>query len=665
MLVIATGCASAPTVEPPRTDPLPPVAEAPAAPAVAERPVPYPITYPAGYAQALAAGTRTRSGEPGARYWQQRVDYDMSARLDTDLKTLTGDAAITYHNNAPGALPVLVVNLAQNYHAEGVERVRPVEEVTGGITIESVSVGGQELGPTTSNRQPGYLVEGTMMYVVLPQPVESGSTATLDIGWRFTIPQAGASARMGWEEGQLFYIAYWFPQMAVFDDVVGWHAEPFRGNAEFYSDFGTYEVTIDAPAGWLVMSTGELQNPEEVLAPDVIERIERAESSDDAVRVVGFDGADEATRPGTNGRLQWRFRAEDVRDAAFSVMREYAWDAARTPVGDRDGDGATDYSRVDAFWRQHAVHWDDAWRYAQHSIDFFSRYTGIEYPWSHMSVIEGGGIIGGGMEFPMMTLIGDYNQAGDSALYNVVAHELAHMWSPMILSSNERRYAWFDEGTTSFNENNARTEFFPGSNPYAGEMGGYLQVVRAEMEGPIMRWSDFHYPGPQYGTASYSKPATVLHALRGVLGEETFNRAWKEYYDRWAFKHPYPWDMFNTIEDVAGRDLDWFWRAWYYESVEDGRWFLDQAIEDVTRADDGAATIEVRDLGWVPMPVHLTITRAGGETLTRTVPVDRWLAGHTRATVTVPAGPRVTRVEIDADANFPDIDRANNVWTGR
>ncbi|MEJ2504576.1 MAG: M1 family aminopeptidase, partial [Gemmatimonadota bacterium] len=366
-----------------------------------------------------------------------------------------------------------------------------------------------------------------------------------------------------------------------------------------------------------------------------VERLRQSESSDDRVRVVAHEGTHAATAQSPDGRLVWQFRADSVRDVAFSVTRNHAWDAARTPVGDRDGDGVTDYTRVDAFWRSYSRYYDEAWRYAQHSIAFLSAYTGLPYAWPHMTVVEGGGIIGGGMEYPMMTLIGDYNRAGADPLYNVTAHELAHMWLPMMASVNERRFAWLDEGTTTFLENNARADFFPGADPYGGEQRGYLSTAASGMEGPMMRWSDFHRPGPAYGTASYAKPASVLHALRGVLGEETFTRALRTFFDRWAFKHPYPWDFFNTFEDVSGRDLDWFWRSWYYESAADGeRWYLDQSVEAVERLESGETRVTVRDLGWVPMPAVLTITRSDGTTLERTVPVDRWLEGADRATVT-------------------------------
>jgi hypothetical protein len=647
-----------------------PTRAAPAAPASPEagppalaRPIPYPVPVAPEFTAAVEAGTRTSSGEPGPAYWQQWAEYDIRATVDTEERSLSGSQTVRYHNRSPDPLPFLVLNLAQNYHAPGVERLRAAE-VTGGKEIERVAVAGQELGATTSPRSPGWAVDGTLMYVVLPQPVPAGGEVELEVDWSFPLPQAGAGGRMGYSGDNLLYLGYWYPHLAAYDDVIGWHAEPFRGNAEFYSNFARYRVTVDAPAGWLVSSTGRLVNEAEVLRPDVIERLRRAEAVDEVVRIVDHGSAARATAAAPAGRLVWVFEADSVRDVAFAVLREHAWDATRSPVGDRTGDGRTEYARIDAFWRQDAVHYPEAAEFARHSIDFLSRFTGIPYPWPHMTVVEGGGIIGGGMEYPMITIVGDYNQRGRRALYSVIAHELAHMWVPMILSTNERRYTWLDEGTTVFNENYARMEMFPGSEPFREDHGSYLSVATAGMEGPIMRWSDFHYPGPAYGVASYPKPASVLYALQGVLGEETFTRAMGEFYRRWAFRHPYPWDLWNTVEDVAGRDLGWFWRAWYHESTEDGQpWLLDQAVANVERLGSGETRIVVEDLGWIPMPVHLTITRENGDVVDDVIPVDHWLTGADRAELVVPAGARVTRVEIDAAGYFPDADRRNNVWT--
>ncbi|MEX1050345.1 MAG: hypothetical protein WEC54_02225, partial [Gemmatimonadales bacterium] len=348
------------------------------------------------------------------------------------MRRVVGQATVVHHNRSPDPLPVIFFHLYQNLHAPGVLR-NEAQEVTGGLILTRVTAAGQALREGDIGRGPAYAVEGTALAIRLPQSLASGDSVVFEFGWHFTVPQSGAG-RMGWSDDSadrdtdpdLFFVAYWFPKVAVYDDVDGWRVDPYLGGAEFHDGFGSYDLTVRAPAGWAVMGTGRLMTPE-VLAPTVRERLARAEQSDQVVHVLtpGDLGPGRTTAART-GMVTWRFVADSVRDAAFSATLRSRWDAARTPVGDRNGDGTMDYARVDAFWRESAPRWANAWRYTQHSIDFLSRWTGLPYPWPHMSSIEGAGIIGGGMEFPMLTLIGDYNARGDSALYYVIAHELAH-----------------------------------------------------------------------------------------------------------------------------------------------------------------------------------------------------------------------------------------------
>lgn len=625
-----------------------------AAAQVAGRPTPYPVMLPLEFQRALANGSRSATGAPGPRYWQQWARYQLTARLDTEGKRLEGRATITYFNRSPDTLAVLYLHLYQNIHAPGTMRNEP-QEITGGVSLESVSVRGRALAPVDSG--PRYDVSGTILRIRPHQAMLPGDSVNLSVAWSFVVPQSGAG-RMGWSRDNLFFIAYWYPQMAVYDDVVGWHTDPYLGAAEFYAGFGDYEVTIDAPQGWTVVATGTLENAADVLPAAIRDRLARAERSDSVIPIV--TAADlaggRATERSATGRLAWRYRAANVRDVAFSVTRASLWDAARTPVGDRDAAGRPDFARVDALYRADAPRWRHAARYARHSIEFLSRFTGFPYPWPHMSAVEGAGIIGGGMEFPMMTLIGDYNQRGDSALYYVVAHELAHMWVPMIVGTDERRYGWMDEGTTSFNENQARKEFFPGPDHDEPDRQAYLQDARTGNESEMLRWTDYLYPN-QGGTASYSKPASVLAALRGLLGDSLFLRAYRGYLRRWAYRHPKPWDFFNSINDLTGKNLDWFWRSWYYET-----WTLDHAVSSVTAGPNGTRIV-IEDRGLVPMPARLTVTLAEGTTRRHEVPVEHWLSGARTGEISILPGARVVKVEIDAERVFPDADRANNTWS--
>ena len=617
-----------------------------------KRPFLGPVTPPPDFQHAIQTGTRTTTGAPGQRYWQNFATYRITAKLSTDTRKLEGTTEIRYRNNSPDTLPNLHVDLTQNFHRPDAQR-NEVAEPTGGVELKRVVVAGTELR-TGANAGPRYQVFGTRLAMLPPRPVLPGETVTLNIEFSFTIPQAGAGERMGYSRDNLFFLAYWYPQMAVYDDVVGWHPDQFTGTTEFYADFGNYDVTLDVPEGWLVMGTGRLENAQQVLAPDVFARLQRAEASDQVVNILDASNLSNATQRGTNGRLSWHFVADSVRDVAFSMSRQSFWDAQRTPVGDRNGDGRVDYARVDAIYRAQAPLWRQSARYSAHAIAFLSTYIGIPYPWPHMTAVEGADIMGGGMEYPMMTLIGDYNERGDTALYSVTAHEEAHMWFPMLISSDERRYTWMDEGTTAFNENQAERDFWKPANRARFEIDdqeSYLQIVQAGEEGEIMRRSAFHYSPFAYGVASYDKPASMLAALRAVLGEDVFMRAYRTYAQRWKYKHPYPWDMWNTFESVSGKDLDWFWQSWYNTT-----WSLDQAVASVT-----GNTITIEDRGEAYMPTFLTITRQNGEKLTREIPVETWMNART-ATVSVPAGSPIVRVEIDAQRAFPDTNRANNVW---
>jgi Peptidase family M1 domain len=642
-----------------------PHAPAPAAPAAATaapaRPRPYPVSYPMAFQRAIDRDTRTASGRPGPRYWSNRAAYTLEINADPARRRVEGTEDVEYYNRSPDTLHEIYVNLIQNFHAPGVRRLEPAE-ITGGIHISRVAVGDDELSESGGRTGAGYRIDGTVMRITPSRAVAPGDSIGLSFDWSFAIPERGAGGRMGYSDGDDFFIAYFYPQIATYDDVIGWDHDPFLGTAEFYADFADYDLTVSAPDGWLVSGTGTLDNAADVLQPDILARLQAAEASDTVVHVITADDFGHVTRTQPGGHLSWHFIADSVRDVAFALTRASNWDAARTPVGDRNGDGRTDYARVDAIWRPAARHWRDAARFAQHAIAFHSRFTGLPYPWPHATAVEGGAILGGGMEFPMMTLIGDYDQRGDSALYYVVAHELGHMWIPMTVNTDERRYAWMDEGTNTFEENQARNDFFPGSHADGPDRDAYIAEARSGDEGPIMRWSDYQYSARAYSVASYAKPATVLVALRSVLGDSVFMRGYRAFFRRWAWKHPYPWDLWNTFQDASGRDLSWFWRSWYYQSTSDGPWFLDQAVDSVLPGAAGTRIV-IRDGGWVPMPVDLTVTRADGTTLHLRIPVDRWLSGATRAAVTVPAGSPVTRVEIDAQGRYPDVDRANNTWT--
>ncbi|HEX2716815.1 MAG TPA: M1 family metallopeptidase, partial [Gemmatimonadaceae bacterium] len=503
---------------------------------------------------------------------------------------------------------------------------------------------------------PGYSIEGTIATLRLPRPMLPGDSLDIEAAWSFEVPPDGAP-RMG-QDGQIYYLAYWYPQVAVYDDVNGWQMDQYLGNAEFYMGYGDYDVSITAPTGWLVAATGALQNEGLVLSTRSRERLARARRSRDPVRIVGFDERGflgQATAGTANGTLTWRFTAQNVRDFAFGASEKYLWDAAAAVVGDRDGDGRADTALVQTFWRpERAVWaWDKSIRYAQHSVEFLSRYL-WPYPYPHMTAVDGL-VSCSGMEYPMMTCIG--GRRDTLSLYSVTVHEIAHMWFPMQVGSDEKRFAWQDEGLTRFNQAQAMREFFRGYDLESLVRTSYLNLARAGGEVELMRHGDLYPAGtPAYGVASYQKMATNMVSLRALLGDTLFMRAYREYGRRWLYRHPQPQDFFNTFENVSGRDLSWFWRTWWYETTT-----LDQAIGAVTREGDALA-VRIENRGPAPMPVRLSVRRSDGTVDRVELPAEAWLSGATSASVRVPNAAGVAEITIDAESSFPDIDRSNNVW---
>lgn len=608
----------------------------------------------ASFQRAIANGTRTATGQPGPNYWQQWARYDLTLRLFPDMRRVDGTGRIVYLNRSPDTLRTINLYLDLNIHAPDAPSNEP-NEVTGGVTLQRVVAGGRTLSTGASGAR--YTVNGTVLSIVPPAPVAPGDSIPLEMAWQFRVPQVGASGRMGWSGADLYYIAYWYPRLAVYDDITGWETDPFLGRGEFYSGFASYDVTVEAPAGWVVMGTGTLDNADSVLAPTVLQRLRAAEGSDSVTRVVGeSDFGLPATRGPAGARLRWRFTADSVRDVAYSFTRRSIWDATRAPIGDRNRDGQPEYTRVDAIYRTNAPRWTQAAKDAQQSITFLSRYLSVPYPWPHISAVEGEGIVGGGMEYPMMTLISAYTSESDHELYTVIAHELAHMWTPMLISTDERRYGWMDEGFASWDENMAEAAEEPGRDYTADDRALYQQFAQTGRGAPMMTLSDRQPSSTAYIIASYQKPVVVLAALRALVGDSTFARAYTAFMERWRYKQPYPRDFFNTVNDVTGRNLDWFWRTWYFET-----WTLDQAIADVATTAQGT-TITVANRGTAPMPARLAIRLADGSTIQREVPVQTWLSGARTATVTVPAGQTVVAVTLDPAKIFPDVDRTNNIW---
>jgi hypothetical protein len=605
---------------------------------------------------------RTGSGAPGPRYWQQRVSYSIRAALDTATHTVSGRETIRYTNRSPDSLRYVWFQMDQDIY-RGDSRGGSINPATarwsaagfqGGYAISGLAVvRGSEAGhgDTPVRRAPlATTRNGTMLRADLDRALPPGGSVTIELSFSFQVPEHG-SDRMGrqrFPEGWLYEIAEWFPRLAVYDDVRGWNTEQYLGQGEFYLEYGDIDFALTVPRNFIVAGSGTLLNPLEVLTADQRRRLTRARSADSTVAIVARDEAGQATtRPaGASPTLTWRFAAKNVRDVAWAAAPNFIWDAS-----------GWEGILMQSFYPPQAnPDWSSSTAYVRHTIQHYSEKW-LRYPYP--TAINVAGPVGG-MEYPMIVFCG--LRASGRGLFGVTTHELGHQWFPMIVGSNERLYAWQDEGFNSFINIYSGLTFYRDSIPRGrGTADQWARFAASGRDVPSMLPAD-RIPGPLLGQAAYNKPATGLYILRHhILNDTTrFDAAFREYIRRWSFKHPTPADFFRSMEDGLGEDLSWFWRGWFYRTD-----VVDLAVDSVTTTSDSTggrtARVYLSSPGQLPMPLDLTLTYADSSMETIRLPVEIWYLGN-HFTAVRPIARDLVKVEIDAQHGMPDVRRENNVW---
>ena len=522
---------------------------------------------------------RTASGAPGHEYWQQQVDYRIDVTLDDENQTIIGSEEISYHNNSPDELRYLWLLVEPNLYTPEAHAVATSlapnldsgmsfgalksmmerEKFDGGAKISNVhDMFGKELNHKLVN---------TTMRIDLPKPLKSGETFQFSLDWQHKVnPSKTIGGRTGVEffeeDGNYLYeMAQWFPRLCAYTDYMGWQNKEFLGRGEFTLEFGNYVVSITAPDDHVVASTGVLQNPDDCLKPEWIERLKEAETAAEPVLIVTKEEAEANETTAPDGTKTWTFAAENVRDFAWASSRKFLWDAKLHQSAEGDPVWAMSY------WPKEG---EPLWsRYSTHSIiqtlDVYGKFT---FPYPYPVAISVNGPVGG-MEYPMICFNGPrpekdgtYSAGTKHGLISVIIHEVGHNWFPMIVNSDERQWTWMDEGLNTFCQFLAESEWQDDYPSRRGDPANMARYMTSEAQVPIMTNSESVL---QFGNNAYGKPATALNVLREtVMGRELFDFAFKEYSRRWMFKRPEPADLFRTMEDASGVDLDWFWRGWFF-----------------------------------------------------------------------------------------------------
>ena len=604
---------------------------------------------------------RTGSGAPGPRYWQNRADYKINVKLDDVAQTVAGEVEIIYKNNSPESLNYIWLQLDQNAFSDSsrAAKTTPIQggrfgnkDFAGGYGITSVQVEqGSRKFSAASN-----MITDSRMQIKLTEPMKpGGDVVKIKIAYSFKIPEYG-SDRMGQlkrKDGIIYEVAQWYPRMCVYDDIEGWNTLPYLGAGEFYLDYGDIEFAIDVPWDHIVVGSGDLMNPTEVLTAEQIKRLAQAKQSDKTVLIRSKDEVTStASRPKQSGRLTWRFKCINTRDVAWASSKAFVWDAARInlPSGKKalaqsvyPAESATNDS------------WNRSTEYVKHSIEFYSGYV---YEYSYPVATNVAGIVGG-MEYPGIVFC-QHNSKKDG-LFGVTDHEFGHNWFPMIVGNNERKYAWMDEGFNTFINFLSAAAFNKGEyDRERGTMHDVAPALYSPVE-PIMTIPDVQ-SARNLGILAYYKPGMGLRILReSVLGAERFDYAFKQYVARWAFKHPTPHDFFRSMDNGAGEDLGWYWRGWFFET-----WKLDQSVKGVKYTDSApekGSIITIENLDKLAMPAVVEIQESNGKKTRVQLPVEIWQRGGTwsfQANTTS----TISQVVIDPDQKLPDYNSKNNTWKG-
>jgi hypothetical protein len=601
---------------------------------------------------------RSGDGSPGPKYWEQRADYDLHGTLDTAAKALRGEMTLRYTNNSPDTLRFVWFQVEQNAFKNGSlnSYVFPAESRFGARNFEGgdfIDRFNQVAGAAKGARGTGVplktRVEGTVMKVDLATPLPPGQTTTFDVAWHFNVPEHGAD-RMG-RDGALYELAQWYPRVCVFDDLRGWNTEPYLGQGEFYLEYGDYNLSVTVPAGYIVAATGMLQNAAEVLTPTEISRLAQAAKSETPVHIITEDELKSgAARPKrATGMVTWRFAAHNVRDAVWAASPDYMWDAS-----------SWQGHMAFAYYRPSAIEpWKDAADMSRMSINEYSERW-FQYPYPQISAVEGPI---SGMEYPMLAM--EDRNPDKYSLYNVVTHEIGHMWYPMIVGSNERMHMWQDEGFNTFINYFSEARRFPEKGTYDQRVAHDRREVEAYMQHnvdvPLEVQPDRIEP-MLLGENAYVKTAVGLGLLRDeILGPAAFDDAFREYTRRWAFKHPSPADFYRTMENVSGRRLDWFFREWFIENPH-----FDVAVDSVRQKQVGdidSVQVFYGNHARGVLPLHARFTFSDGSTENFDYPAEIWSTDEVNYDRLYGfKGKKITKVELDPDKRSMDTDRSNNVW---
>ena len=598
---------------------------------------------PRDITQAFKKGTRAMDGQPGKNYWQNHARYNINVTALPPDRTIRGKEEITYVNNSPDTLEHMVIKLLLNIHKPGAPRLGgvPPDYLTEGVKIDGFSVNGQARRWRESN---AYF---TWQPILLQEPLLPHDSVKLTFDWHYQVSKV--SNREGMIDSTTYFLAYFYPRVAVYDDYNGWDQMPFNDALEFYNDFNDYTVTINVPKNYIVGGTGTLQQPEKLLQPAFAQKLQASQTSDEVIHIATLQDLQAKNITAQNEMNSWQFKATNIPDMAFGISDHFVWDAASVVVDDATKRRAS----VQAMYNDTAADFHHMVSFERHALSWLSRkWPGVPYPYEKMTVFQGYA----DMEYPMMANDGATQDTGFTKF--VAEHEIAHTYMPFYMGINETRYGFMDEGwATTF-------ELLIGREDQGTEkaealykqfrVDNWIHDASSEQDLPIVTPGDV-LGGAGLGNNEYGKPSLGYLAMKDMLGDDLFKKCLHAFMDRWHGKHPLPWDFFNTFNNVSGKNLNWFWANWFFSN-----YYIDLAVKQLAPNAQGY-TLHVKNIGGMatPFDVNITYTDGSTETLHQTPLV--WEASQKETQVRISAKKKIQSLVLDGGI-FMDADTDNNVW---
>lgn len=596
----------------------------------------YDLHVPFEFQKAFEKGTRSTDGKPGTNYWQNHSDYKIEANFNTATRTLTGKEYITYYNESPNFIGYFLLRLYQDMNRPESEKDWDYnkESFSSGVKINSVKIDGNEINLDNKTKR-----SGTNLRITYP--INSGEKYELYVEWSVEFPR-GRLPRMGRYDSTTYMIAYWYPQIAVYDDIDEYDVVDYTGQVEFYNDFCNYDVklSIDNP-NCIVWATGELQNPEEIFTEKYLNIYQTKEEN----KIINFIGKENRSEKIllSKDKIIWHYKAEKVPDFAFSFSDHYYWDFTNLKV---EPDRSV---RINIAYNPESEGFEKNGQIAKDVIKYFStEMPGIPFPYPSMTVFNGAG----GMEFPMM--VNDGKADDFSSDVYLTSHEIFHTYFPFFMGTNERKYAWMDEGWAVFLPQEFQTKYSKDIDWRKKYIKRYLEYAGTLFDVPLMIQS-FQLKSPSYRIAAYQKAAVTYDILKDILGNELFKECLQEYINRWNGKHPTPYDFFNTFKDVSGQNLDWFFKPWYFEFG-----YPDLGISNV-KTENGKWKIVIEKIGNYPIPIFITIKTDNNENIEIYESVKVWSNGVAKITFEKQAEGNIKTIEL-GNEYIPDANYNNNIY---